>query len=315
MSQPLRREDDKEVSLMTSKTLHSRIWLANNEQLEEQILGYLAKYVEKHEVKLYASVFQGNHLHIEASFPLKNRARFAQDFNARTSESVKIMVHEFPGGPLYARRYCSQAVLRNADIEDKFFYCALQAVNSGLCENISDYPGYNSFHSAICGITETHNVISWGEYNKKRKRKTIQTNIADYTTSYQLKYERLPGYEDLSQEEYKKLMLKRLEERRQQIVSQHILHGRIYKDPSWLKEVKPGSYPVSTKSGGRRPKCICGDPELKREYLEALNQFEEQYKAASKQYLAGNEFVEFPPNCYKPARFFVNPKPENSPPK
>lgn len=136
-SQPLRIENPRLGSFGTSKTINGRLWFVNNRPLEERILGYLAKYREKHEVTLYAFVLQGNHSHVTAQFPKCNRAAFYRDLNARTAEAVRKEVPEFLGGPLFKRRYCEQALPTELDLEHYFFYCALQPVKSALCPRIS----------------------------------------------------------------------------------------------------------------------------------------------------------------------------------
>ena len=306
-SQPLRIEDSSVYSFITSRTINSRLWFVRNKRLEDRILGYLAKYVDSHKVELYATNIQGNHVHIAARFPLSNRGCFMRDLNARTAEGVRFTVKEFEGGPLFERRYSEQALVESYDLEEKFFYCALQPVKAGLCQRISDYPGYNSFSDATSNIKRKYEVIDWAEYNKKKKYNP-RLNIKDYTTYYELSYLRLPQYKSLSHREYKKLMLQKLEEQRQEIVKKRIAEGLGFLDPSHLLEVQPGSLPHKTKKSRRydyRPLAFCKDPTLKAEYMTKRFGVIDAYKKASKAYLAGDEHVEFPPFTYKPPRFLV----------
>ena len=67
-SQPLRIEDPSVSSFITSRTINSKLWFVNNKRFENRVLGYVAKSVEKYSVILHALVFQGNHIHILASF-------------------------------------------------------------------------------------------------------------------------------------------------------------------------------------------------------------------------------------------------------
>ena len=133
-SQPIRLEQPHLACLCTSKTVNSALWFVNNPKLEERILAYLAKYQEKYGVILYAFVLQGNHYHINAKFPRCNRAAFFRDFNARIAEAVREFVPAFLGGPLMERRFTAQFLPLDCDVEQYFFYCALQAVKSGLAQ-------------------------------------------------------------------------------------------------------------------------------------------------------------------------------------
>ena len=61
-SQLLRVEDSEHVRLSSSRTINSVLWFVNNKALENHILAYLAKYVQKHSVELYAFVIVGNYV-------------------------------------------------------------------------------------------------------------------------------------------------------------------------------------------------------------------------------------------------------------
>ena len=139
-SQPLRIECADYWSLVTSRTVNSRLWFVGNPKLEKHCLSYLARYREKHEAELYAFCLMGNHHHEVALFPNLNRSQFYRDLNARIAEGVRFFVDEFEGGAVFERRYSEQALPLREDVEDYFFYCALQAVKSGLCEHPDDYP-------------------------------------------------------------------------------------------------------------------------------------------------------------------------------
>jgi len=212
MSQPLRIEDIDVASFGTSRAIRSRLWFINNKALEQHILGYLAKYKEKYRVKAFAFAFFGSHYHLLSQFTQRNRASFYRDFNARIAEAVRRFVPNYIGGPLFERRYSEQAIPCAEDVVNKFFYCALQAVNSGLVKNISDYPGYNSFTDSVYERARKYKVVDWGKYNAAR-RYNPEVSIEDYTEEYELTFERLPNYQKLSPKEYRKKMMAELKER------------------------------------------------------------------------------------------------------
>jgi len=290
------------VSLITSKTVQGRLWFVNNHQLEERMLGYYAKYMEIFEVITYALVFHGSHTHHLSMFPGCNRAHFQRDFGARTSEAVRAFVPEFGSGHLFARRYAENPLGLPKDIEDRFFYCALQPVLAGLSERIGEYPGYNSVFDAINGIERKYPVVDWTGY-KKAKAKGLKPKVKDFTTYYTLKFTRLPGYEHLSQKEYSKLMLAKLEKRRQKIVADWKAKGHVFMTKKQLSQVKPGSLPSNTKTSKRgdyRPTVLTTCAETKRAFLEWYFAIYAAYKEAVARYFAGELDVEFPPNTYRP---------------
>ena len=309
MAQPLRIESAKNTDLLTIKTRAARLWLVNNELLHEKILAYLARYRERYEEKLYAFVIQGNHYHSTAIFPKANRAHFMRDLNSMVA---RLAIWNVPGieeGKFWARRYANQLLPRNEDIENWFFYCALQPVKAGLVSRISEYPGYNSFHDAISGIERKFKVVNWTAYNNA-KRFNPKVKLSDYTTIHVLKYERLPGYEHLTQNEYKKLMLEKLEERRQAIIEARNKEGKSFLGKAALLATKPGTKPYKTKKSTRdskRPLVLSTCPKTKKEGLAQYFDTSNLYHQRSRRYLSGEEYVEFPPGTYKPPLFLVYP--------
>ena len=309
-SQPLRIETPHLGSFGTARTVCSLLWFLNNHSLEEQILAYLAKYQQKYGVIIYSFTLQGNHYHLLAKFPNCNRASFYRDFNARVSEAVRRYVPLFPGGPLFYRRYSENALPLDEDVEEKLFYCGLQAVASGLCSRQSDYPGYNSFKDAVNGIERKCRLVEWAKYNAAKRYKR-HVPITDFIKVYKLKYARLPGYEHLSQRDYKKLMLEKREPWRQFYLQ------KVGKDENSrfltkkeLRAVSPGQRPWKTKKGGpnnRRPIVTSVSLYAKEHHLSWYFSVYQQYKIASAQYLNGKEDAVFPEGTYKPPGPFVRP--------
>ncbi|MFN8392999.1 MAG: hypothetical protein U0136_22080 [Bdellovibrionota bacterium] len=301
-SQPLRIENPKYGSFVTARAINSQLWFVNNRPLEIFMLGYLAKYRDKYESKLYAFVMQGNHYHHVSQFPGCNRAAFQRDLGSRFADAVKRYVPEFQGGPLFERRYSAEALVYSEDIEEQFFYAALQPVHSGLCEFVEDYPGYNSFHDAIWGKERTVQVFRHGEYNEcKRYNRNIKRK--DFIDEHTLRYDRLPGYEHMTQREYAEMMLKKFEERRQVLVAEWKAKGHVFPTRKQLERTEPGTRPKKTKKSKRdskRPLALSKRLSTLKEYREEYFPILAEYKLASERYLRGERDVVFPPGTYRP---------------
>lgn len=301
-SQPLRIERSDYSWLSTSRCLASKLWLVNNKPLHEAMLGQLAKYQTKYEIVLYGFVIMGNHTHMLAQYPKLNRAGFKRDLNARFAELIKEFNPRHEKGPVFERRYSAEALPAAEDLEDRFFYCALQAINAGLCENIHEYPAYNSFEDAINGREREFKIVRWAEYNSK-KRFNPKLKKEDFTDTYVLRYARLPGYEHLSQEEYANLMREKLEKRRKNIVNAFKAKKHRYPSLKELNSITPGSKPYKTKTSTRhskRPLVLSVCPIRREEYLSWYFSIYTRYKAACALYLAGDRNAVFPPGTYKP---------------
>ncbi len=306
-SQPLRIESSEFASFGTSRTARSHLWFVNNQTLERRILGFLAKYREKYRIPLYAMVFSGSHYHLLTRFPECNRAMFYRDFNARIAEAVRSLVRSFGGGQVFARRYAEQAVPTNQDILERFFYCALQPVMTGLCRSISDYPGYNSFYDAIYGRVRKIKVIEFSRYQQaKRYRRNARPD--EYSVEYELRYERLPGFEHLTQKEYARVMLAEIQKRTAKIVAAWERKGHVYMTKTKLRNVSPSSTAKRPKISTRltfRPLVLTSSQRARKLFLSWYFDIYKKYKKAVARYTNGDTAVIFPPGTYRPPLYMT----------
>ncbi len=300
------------ASFITSRTRLSELWFVNNPALDGAIMGHAAEIAQRYSVKLYALAIAGNHIHANALFPNANRADFMRDFNSSIHREVNRHVANFPGGSLFGRRFSSEFLPAGPDIEEYFFYTVLQAVQDGLVPRISEYPSYNCFHDAIWGIERKYTVIDWREYNAARKRNP-QVHISNYTEVFTLRYERLPGYEKLSQAEYAHMMMQKLEARRRKIVADRVTSGLGFAGREEVLQTVPGSRPYKTKTSNintHRPRVLSVCPIRRAETKAWYFEMYFKYKEASKRYRAGELDVEFPEGTYRPSlRYFPSGAP------
>lgn len=289
-------------SFLTTRSRASALWFINNPALEKAVLGYAAKFSERYHVKLYALAIEGNHVQGPALFPEGNRAAYMRDLNASIARAVPRHTPEYEGGRFWARRYSSEFLPGDADVEEYFFYTVLQPVKDGLVEKISDYPGYNCFHDAIHGIARKFKVIRWKEFHDA-KRRGQQVAVQEFTDIVTLRYERLPGYEGLSQKEYSQLMLQKLEERRLAIVSERRGKGLGFAGCDALMKKKKGIKPLKTKISNRyshRPRVLSVCPKRRKECLAWYFDIYFRYREASKDYRLGKLEAVFPGGTYRP---------------
>jgi hypothetical protein len=298
-----RIETDEYANLITSRTRDSRLWFANNEQLEERIIGLTAKYTTRHEITLYGFALEGNHIHLVTHITKNNRGDFLRDLKSTIAKSVPKLTPTYLGGGVWDRRFSNEFIADEATLEEYFFYVALQPIKDGLVDKISDYPGYNCFHDAVWGIARRFKVFNGTAYYRA-KRYGANVRKADFYEEFTLRYERLPGYEHLTQKEYAILMHEKLEERRQDILRARAAEGKtssVGRDR--LKRVVPGSLPKSTKTSTattHRPRvlslCHQKRAEMRAWYFGIFFQF----KDASSCYRQGNISAEFPAGTYRP---------------
>lgn len=307
VAQDLSIEDPNLYFFITIRTIGSRLWFINNPLLTEKVVAFLAKYQERYGVELFSFVIMGNHYHLIGRFPGSNKSVFLKSFNsifARLTASTVTLVPGGPSfpGPLWARRARSQILPLASDVEDRFFYCALNPVISGVVSRISDYTNYNSFSDAIAGRRRTFRLVDWTEYrNRKRTNKKLRPKDCEY--EYTLRYSRLPGYELTPSKLYHAAMLKKLEERRQEEIQKRTAAGKGFATPALMTALTPGAEPKSTKTSTRdshRPLFLTRCSETLRTCLSRYFALLAAYREASRRYRAGDLTAAFPPGTYKP---------------
>jgi len=305
MSYHPRIECSEIACLQTTRTRNSELWFVNNDELEDAILGYAARYSTRYEVIMYALAIEGNHTHQINHFPNANRAHYMRDFNSSVARAIPRFQTNYPGGRPWARRYSSDFLPSAADIEEYFFYVVLQPVKDGLVNDIRQYPGYNCFEDAVTGRVRQYCVVNWKKYNDA-KRWDPNVPIEKFLETHSLKFSRLPGYEGLSQAEYESMMRRKLKKRTADIIRQRA--GKPCLGADKLTMVQPGSRPHRTKTSSRydhRPRVLSRNPKRRATGNDWYFQTIGEYKHCSKLYRAGDLTVVFPKGTYKPPLFTV----------
>lgn len=300
-----RIESTKIATFQTTRSRCSELWFVNNNKLEQAILGYLAKYRARYGVHLYAFAIEGNHIQFPALFPNANRAHFMRDLNSSIARAVPRYQRAHPGGKFWARRYSAEYLPASDDIEEQFFYTVLQTVQDGLVDDISHYPGYNCFEDAVTGNKRQFKVVRWKEYNDAR-RWNRAVSIEQFTDVVELSYQRLPGYEHLSQAEYADVMRKKLADRTAQILGER--GGKRCVGRKALKRVRPGSRPRHSKTStidDHRSRVLSKNHARRARGNAWYFSIYFAFREASSEYRAGKLDAVFPPGTFRPPVFTV----------
>ena len=301
----VRVEDSKRYWFITVKTTLDRLWFVNNPELSKKIVAYLAKYQQVFGVELYGFILMGNHYHLSARFPRRNRARFLQAYNSVIQKLVQVYVPEFQGGQLIARNYDCPTHITNEDVEHWVFYLWANPVTTGLVSNISQYNLYNSFVDASKGREREFKIVNWTEY-KNRVRFNKNLTPKDFTYTYTLKFSRLPGYEEMTAKEYEAMLVKKLKSREKEALKGFKEIGYNVGNNKTLANVLPGSRPKNPKKRKRdshRPLVLTLSDEARVKYVTWYFNMLRAYQKASEQYQAGDLNVKFPEGTYRPVVF------------
>ncbi len=308
-SQPLRVDNEDGVaSFVTRRARNSQLVFANNKPLEARVLGALGMYIEKYDATIYALCLFGSHDHGLFSFAPGTKSEFFRDFGGRTAEAIKKYVPNFGGGSVFERRTSEQAVPpeENGYLES-VMYTVLQPIAAGLCKNLSDYPGYNCYHHLITGKPLEVEFFNGSDF-RKAKYNNKKADPAKFVERYTINFARIPGYEQMSQKEYRAFIGQEFEKRRNAIIEQYDKRGYKWPDPESLKYTSCTEYarnPKKSERGSFRPLVICKCPVRKEEFLNWYFAIVQKYRAASKKYRAGESSAVFPAGTNKPPGPFV----------
>ncbi len=309
-----RIETDKYCSFITTRCRNSELWFINNPILEEKILQKVTKYSNIYNITLYALAIEGSHIHQIIHTPDKNRSPYMRDQNSTIAKLVPKYCPNYSGGKLWERRYSSQMLAMHGttnggDIENYFFYTVLQPVQDGLVKRISEYKGYNCFLDAIYGHRRSYTELDFISYDKAKKI-NAKVKKSNYETTYHLEYKRLPGYEDLTQKQYVKLMIKKLNERQDELIRAREAEGLGFLGAAAMALIVPGTPAINPKKSERyslRPQGLSACKLVKQEIDDFVFDQYSKHKIASFKYREGDFNVEFPPGMYRP---YVGPPKE-----
>ncbi len=295
-------ESEKYLWFITTRTLNERLWFINNPILEYYILAFLAKYSKIYEVELYAFCLMGNHYHLLARFPKRNRASFLRCLNSIIAKLVSSYVSNYPGGKLWGRRAKVQAVPVTSCCIDTFLYSALNPTSTGLVKDPKDYPSYNSFNDAIENKVITFKMLNRSKYYK-RKQYDVDAKKQDFIETYYLSFKRLPIYQNISQNQYKEIMLKKYEEKRKDLIKDRQDKGKNFPLVKKILKISAGAKPYQSKKStkeSKRPLILTRCYETKKEYLSWYFNIVEAFRNAASKFKNGIMHAVFPIGTYRP---------------
>ncbi len=307
MSQPLRIDYPAGMSsFITRRFRNSQLCYANNKKLEYRVLGSLGKYLKKYNANIYAFTIFGSHDHPMIEFSPKTKSAFLRDFGARTAEAVKKFVPDFGTGSVMESRPREQAITEDsASHLDRLMYTVMQPILAGLCKNLSDYPGFNSFQYILSGKPLEVEFFKGSEYSRARRRDP-DADPADFIEKYQIIFKRLPGFEHMSQAEYRKMLLEEYERRRVLVVEEFEKNGHVWASPQSLRRTRStdaAKNPKRSSKGSAMPLVLSLCMERRKFFLEYYFSTLIAFKRASSAFLSGDRSVVFPEGTCAPPVF------------
>jgi REP element-mobilizing transposase RayT len=298
MARPIRHYKPNDMHLVTVRTHQGRSLLRPSAVTNALILGVLARAARKYGIKIYAYAFMSNHLHLLSGSGDGALSAFMRYLLTNISKKVGRAVGW--RNSFFARRFSAEPVVDPAAQIDRFKYVLAHGVKEGRVRKLSEFPGVHCAHQVL---SHEALVCHWFNWSRRRKRdggdqdETVEALIEDALAEQEtLTLSRLPAWDHLSDEEYRREVAKMIEEIEAEGRAKH----RKVLGAESLKRAHPHALPRKLKRSPR-PLCHAGTLESWMAYRAEYRGFRIAYAQASEAFRRGEWTVVFPPFSFRPS--------------
>jgi REP element-mobilizing transposase RayT len=304
MGRPIRRQKKKAIYFITNRTLHQKYFFRPSEEVNEIILGLLAKMADRYGIEIFAFVFMSNHFHLLARSQSLQMHLFMRDFQGQLAR--KLNRHWGRTGTFYERRYTATEVLDDDQLTDKLRYTVCNPCESDLVRHPKLWPGLSSLTIHKTGLPMLGRVVNRKRYWSLKRKKgnedsSEQELIEQATEEYPLPVAKLPKFEALDDVEYHDKMHGLIEEyagelaktRTRPCVGAKKVLNQSYDD-------RPNNSPKSP-----RPLCHTNCPKKRKEYLKELWEVTERYQDAVGKLREQKTPLSFPEGTIPPGHLYA----------
>ncbi|MEM9190773.1 MAG: transposase [Myxococcota bacterium] len=255
---------------------------------------WIAKALAWHKgVRLHAVKAMDNHLHYLLSVPKGLLSRFMRYLNGQMARALNRLLGR--NHQLWARRYSAEPVLDHGAAVDRLGYTETNACAANLIDRASDWPGVSSHHNL-----EGTRVQKFVFFNRTRWHRNHKPKVLNkYLEVVELRVDRLPGCEQLTETEYADFVRRLIAEREQG-------HARARKDAGKsvlpldkLKATDPFARPNNPKRSPRPP-CHSSCRKLRAKYIQDYRNVRCGHMRSSARCRDGDRTVKFPEGTHPP---------------
>jgi REP element-mobilizing transposase RayT len=296
MAYPIRHFDPQTIYFLTSRTIQSRFLMAPSDKTNELIGGILARSVRQCEVELFAYVFTSNHFHAMVRAP---SAIAMSKFMQQLQGNIAIKVGRFVGwrGRFFARRYSAEPIADEGAQVERLVYILSHGVKEGLVSEVKKWPGLSCAQALLEGATASLHL--WRNWTRRWKLEVDADIDIDRfseecpSDTESLTLTPLPCWAGLTASQRRRLVA--------QLVAQinATAPNKAQQDAAHISAQDPHNGPRQTKHAAR-PKAHASTKALWIETVARYRAFVAQFRQASRQWLAGALYTQFPLHCFRP---------------
>ena len=291
---------------ITVRTQQGRFLLKPSRQLNEGILGILARAQKRTLAEVHAFAFLSNHFHLLLS--VENAQQMA-DFMREVNGPISKLVRELYGwsGGIWSSRYRAIPVSDEPEAQlARMRYILAHGVKEGLVHSPLQWPGVHAAKYLVSGELVKGSWVDRTRYCQDRRQKRNQgkkLDLGKYTESHVFALAPLPCVSHLSPEVYRRLMQEMVATVEAEGTSR-MRGGFRFLGAKKVLAQRPTHRP-SRLEWSPAPRLHCFAREIRRRWMEAFAWFMEAYREASKALRSGDRGVQFPEGCFPPSLPFV----------
>jgi len=289
---------------VTCRTIQSRYLLRPSPELNEVIVGVLARAQRYSPVRICAASFLSNHYHLLLQVDdAQQLARFMRYFNGNLAREVGRLADW--DGTVWARRYSAILVSDEEKAQvGRLRYLLAQGVKEGLVAEVLEWPGV---HTAAALLSGKPLRGRWFDRTKEglARRRGERVGPGEFASGEALELTPLPCWGHLGAETYQHRIaeligeieqiaaLERRAENRQPLGRQTILRLHPHHRPEKTERRWAPAFHTATQAAFEA---------LQSAYMWFLV----EYRAASARLRKGDREVSFPGGCFPPGLPFVD---------
>lgn len=274
---------------ITRRCTQRQFLLRPSKQINAVLRFCLAAAAQRFGVRIHAFVFLSNHYHLVATDRNGRLLEFVAWLNTHISKCLNL--HHGRSENLFDSRQAHIIPIATAsDVFSKMVYVLANPVAAGLVSRGELWPG---LRSDTADVGRTLRAEKPKVYFRREENDGAAPDLARFDLEVP------PGFEHLTVKQFRRELAAAVEAREAELRTQLRAEGRSVLGVRGVKAVSPFDSPRQpAERGGRVPRLVCKDPELRKTLLERLKEFLVDYREALEAYCAGRRRTEFPAGTY-----------------
>jgi REP element-mobilizing transposase RayT len=288
---------------VTCRTIHGRFLFTPSPELNDIVVGVLARAQRLHPVDICSPVFMSNHMHLLLWVPDAERL---SDFMQYTNSNLAREVSRLTGWDvkIFDGRYHLVVVSNEewAQVE-RLRYSLSHGCKENLVSRLSDWPGVHPIHAVENGgVLKGYWFSRTQEYAARRRGE--KPGSLQYATPEELVLSPLPCWKHLPPEEYKRRLLKMRDEIEAEAAAARARTGAQPLGRKAILAQRPHHQPETMKKSPK-PRIHAASHATRWWFYEMYSWFVAAFRTAAAKLRAGDRMVVFPAGCFPPALPFT----------